>query len=245
MIFPKGLRMNCAGLALSALALASPTAAQVILPQTLTSAHDIGAMRIAKSNQGFVFDGQFTRQPREFIRWGGLWVGGVVDRDTLVSTAVDDSWNFFNSVAVFEFWPGATSEIVRRSINAGDPLYSPLAVSEQDMIVTYYDTLSDAGITGFDFIDNRPHVPLNLKVEERSYQWSYEYAEDFVLIDYEITNIGDQEIKDVYVGFWVDGDTFFGIGGGSAPIVGSQEFTSGTNTYSKHYKHRSNEQKSQ
>ncbi|MCH7878993.1 MAG: hypothetical protein IH914_06750, partial [candidate division Zixibacteria bacterium] len=192
----------------------------VDLPQALTAAHNIGTMRMAKSNQGFIFDAQYTRQPREYIRWGGLWVGGVIGRDTLVTTAIDDTWDFFNSVALFEFWPALTSEIIRRSVNITDPFYSPLAVSEQDMIVTYYDTLSDAGITGFDFIEGRGHAPMNLKVEERSYQWSYDYADDFILIDYTITNIGNEDIKDVYLGFWVDGDTFFGIGGGSAPIVG-------------------------
>lgn len=187
-------------------------------------------MRFAKSNRGFIFDGQYTRQPREYIRWGGLWVGGVVGRDTLVSTGVDDTWSLFNEVALLEFWPAATSEIIRRSVNISDPFYSPLAVSEQDMIVTYYDTLASQGITGFDFVEGRSHIPLNLKVEERSYQWSYDYADDFILLDYTITNIGDEDIRDVYLGFWVDGDTFFGVGGGSAPIVGSQEFTNGTNT---------------
>ncbi|MCH9032766.1 MAG: hypothetical protein IIB00_10995, partial [candidate division Zixibacteria bacterium] len=68
-----------------------------------------------------------------------------------------------------------------------------------------YDTLKGA-ITGQDEIDNRPHSTLNIRVVERSLQWSYDYASDFVLFDYEITNVGFKTLDNVYMGIYVDGD---------------------------------------
>ena len=80
----------------------------------------------------------------------------------------------------------------------------PEAVSEQDIICVYTDTMVNPGWTGEDPIDNRPHIPLHVSVTQSSYAWSYAYAEDFVIIDYQITNIGDQPIRDMFLGFYVD-----------------------------------------
>lgn len=129
-----------------------------------------------------------------------FWIGAIIGRDTLVSSGADDGFE------VHEYWPGAHDEIIHRSIIPTDRFYSPLAVSEQDIIAIYYDTLTAAGITQQDFIDNRPHIPLNIKIKERSLQWSYDYAGDFVLFDYEITNIGFRKLEKVYMGIYVDGD---------------------------------------
>ncbi|RME21620.1 MAG: hypothetical protein D6800_11885, partial [Candidatus Zixiibacteriota bacterium] len=79
--------------------------------------------------------------------------------------------------------------------------------SEQDYIGVYYDTCrTNCQGVGPDVVDGRPHVPLNLKVTQRSYAWSYSYAEDFVLFDYSIENIGQQRLRQVYMGIYVDAD---------------------------------------
>ncbi len=131
---------------------------------------------------------------------GALWIGAVVGRDTLVSIGADDGF------VVHEFWPGVSDVIVRRSIIPGDPFESDDAISEQDLIATYYDTLDANSQTGQDVIDNRPHIPLQLKIEERTLQWSYDYAGDFILFDYSIVNIGRRRLDKVYMGIYVDGD---------------------------------------
>ncbi|HSG99979.1 MAG TPA: hypothetical protein VLB27_08020, partial [candidate division Zixibacteria bacterium] len=70
-------------------------------------------------------------------------------------------------------------------------------------------TLSHPRFLQDDPVDNRPHRPLNVKVVQRSMQWSYEYAQDFVMFDYQITNIDKEPLLNVYIGVYVDGDTYY------------------------------------
>jgi hypothetical protein len=199
-------------------------------PRFDTLRHSIGFLTVAKTNGGYMFDAIYSQQPREYARIAGLWVGGVLGRDTLVSSAVDDTWLFGGNFGVFEMWGGVSDSISRKSSNLGDPFYSPDAKSELDLTAVYYDTLVDPRGTGVDFIDNRFHRPLNLRITETSYQWSFDFADDFVIFDYQITNIGTSDIKSAFVGVYYDGDVFFGTGGGLPAIIGGEQFTSGTNT---------------
>ncbi|UCE25713.1 MAG: hypothetical protein JSU74_06635, partial [Candidatus Zixiibacteriota bacterium] len=78
------------------------------------------------------------------------------------------------------------------------------AISEEDYIATYSDTVP--------YIDNNNpwqgeiHRALGIEVTQASYAWSYSYAEDFILFDYEIRNIGINTLTDVYMGFYNDAD---------------------------------------
>jgi len=135
---------------------------------------------------------------------GAIWAGAVVGRDTLVTVGFDGNYE------VNEFWPqpGADGAIIRRSNMKTSRDYSPLAVSEQDFICTYTDTFTNSTVTGLDPFDNRPHVPLGLKVTQRTYAWSYDYASDFVMFDFTIQNINRFRIKQLYLGVYVDPDIY-------------------------------------
>ena len=61
----------------------------------------------------------------------------------------------------------------------------------------YYDTVTSSLVVP-DPNDQREHIPLGIEIEQRSYAWSYEYAEDFVLFDFDITNIGTNNINKVW-----------------------------------------------
>ncbi|RME22089.1 MAG: hypothetical protein D6800_11420, partial [Candidatus Zixiibacteriota bacterium] len=129
----------------------------------------------------------------EYLFGAAFWIGAVVGRDTLVSTG-QDGWQVgtgaeFHPAAHDDFPPG--DMIFRSIIDPAKPEFEG-AVSEQDYIGVYYDTCRNCQGVGPDVVDGRPHVPLNLKVTQRSYAWSYSYAEDFVLFDYSIENIGQQ-----------------------------------------------------
>ncbi|MDH3214933.1 MAG: hypothetical protein OEN01_01415 [Candidatus Krumholzibacteria bacterium] len=50
------------------------------------------------------------------------------------------------------------------------------------------------------------HNPLNIVVRQESYQWDGVRFDDFVGVQYRITNNGRQSLEDVYVGMFVDGD---------------------------------------
>lgn len=137
-----------------------------------------------------------------YLYTGGFWIGATVGRDTLVSAGVDDYYT------VFELWPDEApgGEIERRSLQPSSPYYSAEAVSELDIISKYTDTVTNPAVVGTDQNDGRPHQPLGIEVTQRSYSWSYDYAQDFILFDYSIRNIGRKRLDKAYMGIYIDGD---------------------------------------
>ncbi|TFH65123.1 MAG: hypothetical protein E4G91_03605 [Candidatus Zixiibacteriota bacterium] len=140
----------------------------------------------------------------EYLFQGALWIGAVVDNDTLVS-AGQDGWQL-----VFEMYPNSLPEglIVKRSTRPDDPAYSPDAVSEADYIATYYDTLTDPSWVASNPDDGRPHIPLGLKIVQESYSWSASIYEDFILFRYRIKNIGSKYLHQVFCGVYFDCDIY-------------------------------------
>lgn len=137
----------------------------------------------------------------QYMFSAGFWVGAVVGRDTLVSTGTD-GW-----VGTNEFFPADAPFGTAKKRSIIDPAAPEFegAVSEQDYIFTYEDT--SITLAGQDPEDNaRRHIPLYIQVTQRSYAWSYDYAEDLILFDFEIKNIGRQRLRNVYMGIYVDAD---------------------------------------
>ena len=137
---------------------------------------------------------------------GAFWIGAVVGRDTVVSTANEDFYE------LNEFWslPGKAGGFKYASIDRTSSLYdeNEEAFSEEDIITEYYDTVTSPSLVSNDPFDGASHQPLQIKVNQRSMAWSYSYAEDFVLFDYKVTNIGNNSLKNVYMGIYVDGDAW-------------------------------------
>ncbi|MDD4051956.1 MAG: hypothetical protein PHR28_08680 [candidate division Zixibacteria bacterium] len=140
----------------------------------------------------------------EYLFSGSLWIGAVVGRDTLVSVAAD---GWFGMRELFPD-PGDPGAIISRSSLRSKPTFDARALSEQDFICYFADTVTNTGLTLIDPFDNRPHIPLNVAIRQSSYAWSFAYTEDFVLFDYQITNIGPFPIKDMYIGLYIDGDVY-------------------------------------
>ncbi|MEZ5360700.1 MAG: hypothetical protein R3F48_17940 [Candidatus Zixiibacteriota bacterium] len=152
-----------------------------------------------------IFGCEYPRNSNvEFLWVGGIWIGAVVGRDTLVSTAAEGYYN------IVEFWPdaGAAGQMIRRSSQPFSNDYSPDAISEEDIICTFTDTFTHPSIVNTDPIDNRPHQPLNIEITQRTYAWSYPYADDFVLFDFSIRNIGVYPLKQAYIGIVNDADAY-------------------------------------
>jgi hypothetical protein len=162
--------------------------------------HNIGNIELMVTNYGILGWGwdQFTGEPNmlgcrypkgypvSYLHTGSVWIGGIIGRDTLVSS-------------YGEMWPDISpfGDFKIRSINGPDG-GDPGAVSEQDFICTYADTL-DFWHT-IDYFGFRPHIPLGVEIRQSSYAWSYGYAEDFVLFNIVIRNIGENVLNDVYFG---------------------------------------------
>jgi hypothetical protein len=193
------------------------------IPQLEYTAHNRGNIQLAIANNGtFGTEGQtiadpFTNLPIAscvhpknsdlvYLWVGAFWIGAIVGRDTVVSTANEDFYE------LKEFWPlpGEAGKFTYASIDRNSLFYDDdvVAFSEEDIITEYYDTVTDPSLVVPDFFDQARHQPLQIKVSQRSMAWSYSYAEDFILFDYKVTNIGDNDLKNVYMGVYVDGDAW-------------------------------------
>ncbi len=146
----------------------------------------------------------------QYLYRAGLWIGALIQEEGFeyprVSVGVE-GW-----IGDDEFYPATPlmeRTIRKNAVNClGDFIYTPDAVSEQDFVASYTDTsrLVPGSTTPIRDPDDGPHIPLGIKVTQTSYAWSYNYAQDFILIDYEIENIADKFLKNVYVGLYVDAD---------------------------------------
>jgi hypothetical protein len=192
-------------------------------PNAGLEVHKINRMALTITNNGFIGSGYLggnaidpeTSLPVmaceypinsdiEYLWVGGLWLGAVVGRDTLVSTGAEGYYY------LVEFWPDAGEEgqMIRRSSQPFSIHYSPEAISEEDVLTVYYDTLTDVSFVDIDPIDNRRHQPLNVEVTQRTFAWSYPYAEDFILFDFGIRNMSPFLLKQLYIGIVVDADAY-------------------------------------
>jgi len=189
-----------------------------VTPNQQFDVHNIGKIALTITNYGTIGNGYVSNpvidgEPApsceypvgsnlEYLFAGAVWIGAIIGLDTLVSVGAD-GWS-----GTQELYPdaGAQGAIIRRSTLPSSQDYDALAVSEQDFLCTFTDTFPS--LSGTDQFDNRPHIPLPVSVQQNSYAWSYDYAEDFVLFDYKIANIGRFPIKDLYLAFYVDADVY-------------------------------------
>ncbi len=183
-------------------------------PAIMLVAHTIGKIELAVANNGtfgreyvpsetrHAFTGESIplscQYPKgsnvAYLFGGAFWIGAVSGRDTLVSVGAD-GWQL-----VYEMFPDEPpfGNMQYRTIRDDE---EGLAVSEEDYISVYTDTFPQ--LVDNDFF-GRSHRPLNIEITQASYAWSYSYAEDFVLFDYRIKNIGTETLEQVYMGIYVD-----------------------------------------
>lgn len=163
----------------------------------------------------------------EYLFQGALWVSAIVDGDTLMSCGTDGWWD------THELYPDEAGSITGRiwlrstrpasayprnrtdcypdqidSSSVGTPegeKFGIEAISEEDFIATYTDTHT-ASYVEVHPPDARTHQPLGLEFVQKTYAWSYEYAEDFFLIDFELTNILGKDLEEVWIALHVDAD---------------------------------------
>jgi len=140
----------------------------------------------------------------EHIFEGGLWVGGVKNGQTLVSTgAIDDASGYSTGKAGFEYT--SKMEMTERSSLINSPYYLPTAVSHQDFSATFSDTsIFLTSATGGQ-IPIAEHTPLGLAIDFQAYNWNYSFANFFVILNFKIRNVSDAPIDSVYLGYWLDG----------------------------------------
>ncbi len=168
----------------------------------------------------------------DYLWAAGLWVGSVTsDGDTLVTAGVYQG-EFFANASPLDYIRESTEgrsggapgnsectegdddddglcdeDFLDGFDNDGDGLIDEdyAAFSQQMFASVYYDSVSWFN----EFITNPEdhHRPLGLRVEQSSYAWSQPSVDDFVGIDFKVTNIDTtRTMFNAYVGFMVDAD---------------------------------------
>lgn len=152
----------------------------------------------------------------QYLYQGGLWIGALVQEGGFEFPRVSIATAGW--VEGHEYQPGEVgglpieehgirerSTIPNTYNRLGEMVYDPEAIAEQDFITVYTDTLKETFWVQPDEVDG-PHFPLGIRVEQRSYSWSYNYAQEFILIDYTVKNIASNFLKNLYVGLYIDCD---------------------------------------
>ncbi len=202
-------------------------------PNTEKDTINYGNMLLTVSNYGFFGSEHDLTYPscmfpaysnQEYLFWGGLWLGALERVDTLVDTLVScgcEGW----AGPHHQFYPGVTAAdgIQARSTRTNDPNYDSLAVSELDFIAVYSDTWTLPSLVG------EGHEPLGLEITQKSYCWSYPYAQDLIIFDFWLKNMGQKRLKDLYMGLYIDGDcrpsgAQYGNPGAQDDVTGFLEF---------------------
>lgn len=132
-----------------------------------------------------------------------LWIGAVVGEDTLVSVGFN-GWAF-----QYELLPCSDRSdctIEKRSSRPADDAYHPDAKADLEFHTSFTDTVIDRSLNGADWNTSRGHIPLNIAVDQTTYSWSVDYAQDFVILDYKFTNVGIEPLQYFYIGVYNDGD---------------------------------------
>ncbi len=168
---------------------------------------NIGNIQMTVTNYGTIGKGYCGSQPScvypvgsgiENLWLGGLWVGGIKNSQTFVTTGAVDVSNP-NKTEGFEFTNGQGSIITERSSLITSPFYDPNAISHQDFVCEFFDTIT-MGIQN--------HTPMGIKVRLESYCYNLNFANSFVILNYKIVNIGyngnTSPIDSIYVGLWKD-----------------------------------------
>jgi len=146
---------------------------------------------------------EIQREQVEHFSYAGLWIGGIVNGERRVSTAIVDGV-FESGDEGFEFF--STSDIqIQSSISSTSQdtmaqFYSPYAISHQDFLTSF----RDYGLNPDDNYDITAHNPLGIDVNLESYAWNFSFADAFVILNYTITNRSPETITDIYTGIWTD-----------------------------------------
>jgi hypothetical protein len=204
-------------------------------PNSMSRVHNAGKMAMNFTNYGYFGNAGPSQSDRildpcppgdwapqcefpkgsgqQYLFQAGLWIGALIVEEGYETKRVSVGTDGWLNPSINEFWPGETvaDGIIERSTRPGltnclgEYVTSPDAVSDQDFLCIYQDTLKDEPFVQPDPIDGR-HRPLGIKVKQTSYAFSQAFAEDFILIDYEVQNIAANYLRNLYVGLYVDAD---------------------------------------
>ncbi|HLF19541.1 MAG TPA: hypothetical protein VI704_02015, partial [Bacteroidota bacterium] len=174
---------------------------------------NVGNIAITISNYGVfghgfrLWPGQPSMQyPRgsgiEHCFVGGLWVGASTPNGIRVTTGAVDVPSLRSVAEGFEFTTGVDSRVVQRSSLPDSRFFSPNAISHQDFIADFTDVNTTNPNQNNEPIPN--HNPLRINVHLEAYAFNFSFADNFVVFNYWIKNVGNSDLDSVYVALWAD-----------------------------------------
>ncbi|MCB2203970.1 hypothetical protein KQI65_04420 [bacterium] len=193
---------------------AGPSALRKSLDDDESKFTNVGSIRLTISNFGTIGHGfnKWPFQPNceypagsgiEHIFEGGLWIGAFKGgAGPYVSTGAVDVSSVRDVAAGFEFTNAVGTRTEERSTLADSRFFSPDAISHQDFVADFTD--SNRVIPGTNTTIPQHDYPLKAAVHMETYAWNFSFAENFVILNYTITNESDQAFDSLYVGMWVD-----------------------------------------
>ncbi|RKX29574.1 MAG: hypothetical protein DRP47_01450 [Candidatus Zixiibacteriota bacterium] len=155
----------------------------------------------------------------ELLSGLNLWIGGIRGDDTLVSTA-----------SVFDLTDGVITHYGREFLPAVNPLHlsSSLPINigignafRSEVVDTFTNYWSSGCLLPVSDYFGRPNMPLYLKVIQKSYTLDHNPFHNIVILDYTITNIGNETITDGYVG--ISGSSDIGARQTTQPLIGGPD----------------------
>ncbi|KAA3633900.1 MAG: hypothetical protein DWP97_08180, partial [Calditrichaeota bacterium] len=131
----------------------------------------------------------------EYLFLSAIWVGGIVNQDTLVSVGFD-GWRSDNEFKPTYFPDSGT--IVENNSS-----------SDFSVTATYTDTIT-AGVPNDYF--GRLHMPLNVKITATPHIVYSAPLNNVIFYDITVENIGEDDINQGFIGIYTDADIGSRIG---------------------------------
>ena len=170
-----------------------------------------------------LMDGDYVDLPKPYHEFAGMFIHEMDSRGTEIILANDGIWfplGFQDLSYTADGTDGRLEKPIEIRYNLShrwdddndliiDEDGAP--VSEQDYISYYYDysPFSTVGSRSYgrDASRNR-HSPLNVRVRQMSYQWSYDYIKNLTYVEFNITNMNPFDtLFNCVMGIYMDCDT--------------------------------------
>ncbi len=184
----------------------------------MTVVHTINQMALTVSNRGVIgkpttsfyeewdaFTGSVIRNSiifprgsrRTHMSYLELWAG----RDANLGPIVSAGFGIGDPRSEGEFVPlDPPGTIVRRSTTNLFGAPAPEAVSEEDLVCEYTDTIMIRRPAGWTHVTAPNPNSLGIGVRQATYGWSMRYAEDFIIAELTFKNIGREPQRNLYFG---------------------------------------------
>ncbi len=153
----------------------------------------------AFSNDVYNYGCEYPRGSKRNYLWElDVWVGGEVRHKNVVSVGIES-----NAPRQGEWLPTDPPGSIDRRSKLQDRIgFQEDAVSEEDLVCMYNDSqyLSpNFGSRKNQFLLDNDEA-IGITVHQATYGWSYEYAEDFIIVQLLIKNTSRRLLKGTYIG---------------------------------------------